>query len=71
MKMQLLAFTVLLAVCISVNGREWYETGHTNFLTWKNFDESIKEQGKFKFVKFFTHSCKYCRMLKKVTEQLM
>lgn len=49
---------------------EWYEQGHQNLLTWENFDAAIEEKGTYKFVKFFTRNCRYCRLLKQVEEEL-
>jgi len=31
---------------------------------------AVSEPGKYKFVKFFTRNCRYCRFLKTVEEQL-
>ena len=62
---------VLFATILAASAKEWYEQGHANFLTWKNFDNAVSQPGKFKFVKFFTHSCRYCRMIKQVEEKLM
>ena len=62
----------LVAVLLTtVNSIEWYQKGHPNFLTWETFNNAVMEPGKYKFVKFFTHTCKYCRMLKQVEDKLM
>ena len=50
---------------------EWYQRGNPKFLDWDNYNDAVAEPGKYKFVKFFTHSCKYCRMLKQVEEKLI
>lgn len=47
---------------------EWFETGHRSPLTWENFDSTINQPTKYKFVKFFTRNCRYCRFLKQVEE---
>ena len=65
---KLFILVVLSVLFFSSTAIEWYEKGHTAFLTWDNFDSAVKQPGKYKFVKFFTHNCKYCRMLKQVEE---
>ena len=71
MTKQTFLFLILTILFTSSSAKQWYEQGHTNFLTWKNFNDAVKEPGKYKFVKFFTHNCRYCRMLKQVEEKLM
>jgi thioredoxin-related protein len=61
---------LLMAVVMTVTGEEWYEQGHQNLLDWTNFDSTLQQPGKFKFVKFFTRNCRYCRLLKQVEEEL-
>ena len=67
-----LTMAILLLVSLSaVSAAEWYEQGHQqHLLDWTNFDTAIQQPGKFKFIKFFTRSCRYCRLLKQVEEQL-
>jgi thioredoxin-related protein len=69
---QRLATAVLLLMSIAiVSAAEWYEQGHQqHLLDWSNFDTAIQQPGKFKFIKFFTRNCRYCRLLKQVEEQL-
>ena len=61
---------LLLLVLMGVGAEEWYEQGHQSLLDWSNFDSTVQQAGKFKFVKFYTRNCRYCRLLKQVEEQL-
>ena len=71
MNNRVLGFLLLATLIATTTSLEWYEQGHTAFLTEKNFYDAVNEPGTYKFVKFFTHSCRYCRMLKQVMEQLL
>jgi thioredoxin-related protein len=59
---------LLLVALVGVYGDEWYEQGHQSLLDWSNFDAAVGQTGKFKFVKFYTRNCRYCRLLKQVEE---
>lgn len=63
-----LIITTLLAASTAL---EWYEQGHNAVLTPANFSQALSEPHRYKFVKFFTHSCRYCRLLKQVEDQLI
>lgn len=63
-------FLILAIVLITANAEEWYEQGNPKFLDWTNFDTAVAEPNTYKFVKYFTHSCRYCRMIKQVEEEL-
>lgn len=63
-----LLICVLLGVTVA---KEWYEGGSIPRLDASNFSQAIQEPHRFKFVKFFTHSCRYCRLLKQVEDQLL
>lgn len=70
MEIRTTSLFLILALATIAVGAEWFEQGHLAPLTHENFDSSILEQGRYKFVKFYTQSCRYCRMLKQVEEQL-
>ncbi len=61
---------LLIVALVGVYGTEWYEQGHQSLLDWSNFDATVGQAGKFKFVKFYTRNCRYCRLLKQVEEEL-
>lgn len=61
---------LVLVVLVGVAAEEWYEQGHQSLLDWSNFDSAVQQAGKYKFVKFYTRNCRYCRLLKQVEEQL-
>ena len=66
-----LTTAILLLVSLSaVSAVEWYEQGQQHLLDWTNFDTAIQQPGKFKFIKFFTRTCGYCRLLKQTEQQL-
>jgi thioredoxin-related protein len=66
MEKRSLFLLVLALFFMAVSAAEWYQQGNPTFLTPRNFDLAIKEANKYKFVKYFTHTCRYCRMLKQV-----
>lgn len=62
---------LLAALVVGSAAVEWYEQGNTPFLTPANFSQAVMEPNRYKFVKFFTHSCRYCRLLKQVEDELI
>lgn len=71
MTVKALGIVLLTILFASATAKQWFEQGHTAFLTSKNFDNAVKAPGKYKFVKFFSHHCTWCRKLKYVVDKLM
>ena len=62
---------LLSLLIVGAVGKEWYEGETVPRLDASNFSQAVQEPNRFKFVKFFTHNCRYCRLLKQVEDQLL
>lgn len=71
MEASMIVVFLLSLMAATGSAAEWYEQGSVPVLGPANFSEVLTETHKYKFVKFFTHSCRYCRMLKQVEDQLI
>ena len=61
---------LIMLVIVLVKGEEWFMP-NSNLISDKEFPTKIKKDtSTFKFVKFFTPHCPYCRYLKAVFDKL-
>ena len=60
----------LVLVMIVVSGEDWFMP-NSNLISDKEFPRKVKEDNtSFKFIKYFTPHCPYCRYLKNVFDKL-